>query len=106
MRRNFAQFRVLGASIALCAALGCAVGPAPGVVYVERRPPPDRVEVVVGAPRPGYVWIAGYWRWQRNDYVWIPGRWSPVEHGYHTWVRGRWEHSHGRWYWVDGHWAH
>jgi len=104
MRRYIAQFRVYGATFGLVASLACVVAPPQGVVYVERRPPPARVEVV-GPARPGYVWVAGYWRWDRHDYLWVPGRWTPVEHGYRTWVPGRWEERHHRWYWVEGHWA-
>jgi len=92
-------------SVALFAAMACAAGPPPGAITVERRPPSPRAEVVVGAPRPGYVWIGGYWRWHRNDYQWVPGHWAPVRQGYQRWVPGRWERSRNRWYWVDGHWS-
>ena len=105
MRSNMAHFRNLGVSLALLAALGCAGGMSLGVVYTERRPPPDRVEVIVGAPAPDYVWMRGYWRWERNDFFWVPGHWVPVERGYHKWVPGHWTQKHHRWYWVEGHWA-
>ena len=105
MRRNIAHFRTLAASLALLAALACAGSMSLGVVYVERRPPPDRVEVIVGAPGRDYVWMRGYWRWERNDYAWVPGRWVRPERGYRKWVPGHWRHSRHRWYWVEGHWA-
>ena len=105
MRWNPANLRNLGMSFALCASLACAGGMTVGIVYAERRPPPDRFEVMVPAPGPGYAWVSGYWRWERNDYHWVRGRWVRVERGYHRMVPGRWTHQHDRWYWVDGHWA-
>jgi len=104
MRCNITHFRILGASLALLAALGCAGTMSLGVVYAERRPPPDRVEVIVASPGPDYVWMRGYWRWERNDYYWFPGRWERPHHGYHRWVPGHWSQKHHRWYWVEGHW--
>ena len=39
------------------------VEPAPAVVEViAPQPPPVRVVEEI-APRPGYVWARGYWRW-------------------------------------------
>lgn len=84
--------------------LGCAPMPSVGVVYVERRPPPERVEVIRVAPRPGVVWVAGYWSWGGADYLWVPGRWVPADRGYHRWSRGRWHHSRRGWYRSEGHW--
>jgi hypothetical protein len=106
MRINTAHLRTLAASLALLAALACAGGMTVGVVYTERRPPPDRVEVIVASPGPGYVWVPGYWRWERHDYLWTPGRWARAKHGYHKWVPGHWEHRTHQWYWVEGRWAH
>jgi hypothetical protein len=28
------------------------------------------------APRPGHVWVAGYWHWSGMRYEWVPGRWE------------------------------
>jgi YXWGXW repeat-containing protein len=105
MRSITTQIRTLAASLALVGALACAGTMSLGVVYAERRPPRDRVEVVVASPGPGYAWVRGYWRWDRNDYFWVPGRWERVERGYHRWVPGHWTQRHHRWYWVEGHWA-
>lgn len=84
--------------------LACSSGPPPGAVYVERRPPPARVEVVTRSPGSGYAWIGGYWRWGGNDYDWVPGRWVVPERGYRRWEAGRWIHKGHRWYWVEGRW--
>jgi hypothetical protein len=82
----------------------CAPAPPPGVVYVARRPPADRVEVIGARPAPGHVWLRGYWRWDHDDFVWVPGHWALVEHGYREWVPGRWHHGRRGWYYIDGHW--
>lgn len=84
--------------------VGCAHNPPPGAIYVERRPPLDRVEAVVVSPGPGHVWIRGAWRWERNTYVWAPGHWVPVRRGFKRWVPGHWAHGRRGWYWIDGHW--
>ncbi|HXW96311.1 MAG TPA: YXWGXW repeat-containing protein [Gemmatimonadales bacterium] len=89
----------------LVGAFACAPPPPPGAVFVARRPPDDRVEVVGVAPGPGYVWIAGNWRWERGDYVWGPGHWAVAERGYHRWEPGHWRHARGGWYWIDGRWS-
>ncbi|HEX7932705.1 MAG TPA: YXWGXW repeat-containing protein, partial [Paraburkholderia sp.] len=82
--------RAIGASFVLAVALtGTAALTAPAacaqaVIVAPLAPPPPRVEVVP-APRPGYVWDQGGWRWRRGQYVWVPGHWQVVRPGYH-WV--------------------
>ena len=105
MRSITKHFRILGASLVLSAALACAGGMSLGVVYTERRPPPDREEVMIAAPGADYVWIRGHWGWERNDFVWVSGRWERVQRGYRMWVPGHWTERRHRWYWVEGHWA-
>ncbi len=106
MKRTFPGRGVaLGAlSLALTGLLSCGPPPPVGVVYVERRPPPIRVEVLGPAPGPGYVMIDGYWRWGGGDFLWVPGRWERSEPGRAKWDRGRWKHHGKSWYWVEGHW--
>jgi hypothetical protein len=84
-------------------AMACAPLPPPGAVYIERRPPPNRVEVVTVAPGREYVWVRGHWRWAGGDYDWVPGRWARIEHG-RRWQEGRWRHHKQGWYWIEGHW--
>ncbi|HUL02046.1 MAG TPA: hypothetical protein VLV16_02315 [Gemmatimonadales bacterium] len=105
MRWTTTHLRILGASLAICAAAACAEGMTLGVVYADRRPPPPRVEVIAQSPGPGFVWIAGYWSWRSDDYYWTPGHWERAKHGYNRWESGHWQHRHNRWYWVEGHWA-
>jgi hypothetical protein len=68
-------------------------------------PPPPRHEVVVVAPRPGCVWVPGYWSWApaRRHYVWVGGRWIAGRPG-HAWVNGRWHHGPHGWFRTEGHW--
>lgn len=72
-----------------------------GVVAVA--PPAPRVEVYGVAPRPGYVWIGGYWNWVGGRHVWVAGHWSAPRAGYRWegqhWVHGRdgWRLTRGRW---------
>jgi WXXGXW repeat (2 copies) len=87
---------------ALCACV--AETPARGRAYVDIdvRPPPERV-LVVPAPRRGYAWAPGYWRWNGRRHVWVEGRWVRERPGYH-WVPAHWEERHNRWHFEDGHW--
>lgn len=73
------------------------------VLIAPSAPPPGRYEVVP-APRAGYAWDQGHWRWAHDRYVWVPGHWQPVRVGYH-WVPGHWAPRGPRWVWVPGHWA-
>jgi hypothetical protein len=87
---------------ALCACV--AETPARGRAYVDIdvRPPAERV-VVVPAPRRGYLWAPGYWRWNGRQHVWVDGHWVRERRGYH-WVPAHWEERHNRWHFEDGHW--
>jgi hypothetical protein len=69
------------------------IGPPPPIV--ERRPPP---------PEPGFVWIAGYHRWDGARYVWTPGRWDRPPHPGARWVAHRWVHNGDHWEMREGHW--
>ena len=42
-------------------------------VTIGTPPPPPRYEVIP-APRAGYVWAPGYWRWEGHRHAWMPGR--------------------------------
>ena len=72
--------------IAACAVLsltGCSTTvavrptPAPVVVYHDRpAPPPPIVEEY--APRQGYVWVRGHYRWNGHRYIWVRGHYRAV----------------------------
>jgi len=98
------------AATALSAGLlaGCVVesGPRPrpyGVVEVDVRPPPPRV-VVLPAPRRGYVWAPGYWRWNGYEHVWTEGYYVARPRPRAEWISGRWEQRPRGWVYVEGHW--
>jgi hypothetical protein len=73
-------------------------------VVVRVAPPRPVVEVRGVAPGRGYVWIAGYHRWDGRAYVWVPGRWELPPRPHARWVAAHWAHRHGGWVLVEGHW--
>jgi hypothetical protein len=92
------RHRSLFYAAAVCSLMGA-------VVYVDRAPPPRRVEVVPVRPGPEYVWVAGYWTWGApREYVWTPGRWQRPPRAHARWVEGRWRKHGHEWYWQPGHW--
>jgi hypothetical protein len=95
---------LLAALITLGAA-GC-VAPAPrrvAIVEIAVAPPAPRV-IVVPTPRRGYVWAAGYWRWDGRRHVWVDGQWLRERRGW-SWSPARWEERRGRWHFEPGHWV-
>ena len=94
------------ASLALASLMACApVGRARfGVVYVDRAPPADRVEVITTRPGPDYAWVTGYWRWEGGNYAWQSGHWERAPRAHARWVRGGWHHDRRGWYYSQGHW--
>ncbi len=71
-------------------------------VDVVVRPPAAKV-VVVPAPRSGYVWAPGYWRWNGREHVWVDGQWMRERSG-SRWVPAHWEERGDRWHFEEGHW--
>jgi hypothetical protein len=68
-------------------------------------PPPQVIVEAEPPPRPGFVWISGYWGWHGHRHYWYPGHWESHRPGY-VWVGPRWvEHGH-RWHFYRGHWNH
>ncbi|HEY2863736.1 MAG TPA: hypothetical protein VGK37_08985 [Casimicrobiaceae bacterium] len=96
--------RILLAALALGAATLALPSAAKTVVEIQVGPPPPRVEVVP-APRVGYVWAPGYWRWNGRRHVWINGSWVHERRGWRwqpeTWVQA----PNGRWHLRRGYWA-
>ena len=89
---------------ALMGSSACASAQRGERVYVRVAPPVERVEVIGVAPRPGYVWVRGWWRWDARRYVWVPGRWVAPQRGYHRWQPGHWAHDRRGWFWIEGRW--
>lgn len=75
-----------------------------GIQIGRTPPPPLRYEVRPAMPGPGYVWVDGYWRWDRGRYVWAPGVWQrpPYAGAYYT--HGHWDHYPDGWHYHEGHW--
>jgi WXXGXW repeat (2 copies) len=69
------------------------VGP-PAPIVEHPGPPPDR----------GYVWVAGYHRYDVDHYVWVPGHWDRPPHPGAHWVAHHWVHRNGQWVLIEGHW--
>lgn len=69
-------------------------------VVVASPPPPPRVETVVVAPGPGYVWVGGEWLWN-GRWVWVGGHWLAPPYPHAVWARSYWSrgphgyHRHG-----------
>lgn len=90
-------------AVILVAGLGLTAGAAAAQVYVRIGPPRPIVERRP-PPRPGYVWHAGYHRWDGHRYVWVPGTYvAPPRPGV-IWVEGRWVHTRHGWRWREGYW--
>jgi hypothetical protein len=71
-------------------------------IDVRIAPPAPRVEVVP-APRHGYVWSPGYWRWHGHQHVWMQGHWVRERRGYH-WVPEHWQQAGPEWRFHRGYW--
>jgi hypothetical protein len=77
--------------------------PPQAVVVVAAPPPPPRVETVVVAPGPGYVWVAGDWTW-RGSWVWTGGYWAVPPRPGVVWVRASYVRGPRGWHHHPGHW--
>lgn len=75
-----------------------------GDIVVAEPPPAPVVEVRTVAPGPNFIWIDGYWGWERGHRVWYRGHWERPPHGYRTWVQPRWEHRPHGYVFVRGYW--
>ena len=72
-----------------------------GVQYPTMAPPAPRQEQY--SPRPGYIWVAGAYKWDNGQYSWMPGHWERARANA-QWTPGRWEQRNNYWVWVEGGW--
>jgi hypothetical protein len=72
-------------------------------VMLNFGPPPLRYEVVP-APRPGYVWAAGYWDVRGHKHIWRAGHWQYARPG-HYWQESRWLQRPDGWVLERGRWS-
>ena len=70
--------------------------------YVNVAPPAPVVEYAP-APRPGFVWVPGFWEWRRHRHVWVGGHWERVRPGYY-YAPARWVQHGDRWAYSGGGW--
>jgi WXXGXW repeat (2 copies) len=73
-------------------------------IDIQIAPPPPPPNIIVPAPRVGFVWAPGYWQWNGQRHVWVEGRWLRAHPGHH-WVPEHWVEHHGHYRFVRGHWA-
>ena len=81
---------------------GCYTGGRERVsyAYATYDPPPPRYAYVEAYP--GYVWVDGYWYWNRYDYAWRSGYYVVDRPGY-AYVQGRYHNRvYRRGYWNAG----
>jgi hypothetical protein len=91
---------------ALLATLAIAVPGVSARVNVDLAigvPPPALVVEPVPPPRPYYVWVPGYWRWDGHRHVWVAGRWVHERPGWH-YVAAHWDEDGPRWRFRPGRW--
>jgi hypothetical protein len=80
-----------------------APAPMPLEQVVQTAPPPVIIEAAP-VPRPGFVWVVGYWGWMGSRHMWMPGHWIVDRPGY-VWVGNSWAHRGPGWRFESGHWG-
>lgn len=78
--------------------------PATIVEVIAPQPPPPRIVEVMPPPRPGYIWVHAYWRWEGGRYVATAGHWREARPGYH-YVHPHWERHNDGWHFRVGVWV-
>ncbi len=92
-----------------CVIMGNAVIPALAYadadIIVTTAPPPAKVETIP-APRHGYAWSPGFWKWEDTQHVWVEGHWVEERTNAH-WVPEKWwqdPNDVNHWHFMAGHW--
>lgn len=104
MRTAMLKKIVAGAALAAAMAVPAMSQVTFGVQIGRTPPPPLRYERRPVMPGPGYVWIDGYWNWDRGRYVWVPGRWERPPYAGAYWSHGHWDRYNDGWHYYQGHW--
>ena len=92
---------VAALSFGLLASAGAAQAASFGV-EIGVAPPPER-EVIVPAPRTGYIYERPHYTWDGHAYVWTEGRYIEERPG-HVYVQPNIEPRGDRFYFRSGHW--
>lgn len=69
--------------------------------------PPPALPVYVQPPAPadGYMWVPGYWAFNRLGYYWVPGAWVLAPYTGALWTPGYWGYANGFYLWNAGYWG-
>jgi len=76
-------------------------------IRINSAPPPLPYYDQPAIPADGYLWVPGYWYWDRSaeDYYWVPGTWvEPPRRGL-LWTPAYWSWAEGRYVFYPGYWA-
>lgn len=98
----FSRRRLFSLAVPLAAVMVAGSALAGPLLEIEVAPPVPRVEVVP-APRAGFEWAPGFWRWDGHHHVWEGGHWEHARPGHHF-VGAHWEEHGGHHRFVEGHW--
>jgi hypothetical protein len=108
MNNNISR-RFLFASVAVMAGAAAVASSAQAQeIFIERAPPPPRVEVIPVIPGERMErehWQPGFWRWDGHEHVWVEGRYVERPRRGAVWVPARWEQRPRGWVLVEGHWT-
>lgn len=76
-------------------------------IRVNIAPPPLPYYEQPAIPAEGYLWVPGYWYWDRseNDYYWVPGTWVEPPQPELLWTPAYWSWVEGRYVFHPGYWA-
>jgi hypothetical protein len=74
---------------------------------IEIAPPPLPVYAQPPVPGEGYIWVPGYWAWERSDrdYYWVPGTWVLAPNYGDLWTPGYWAFEGQGYFWHIGYWG-
>jgi hypothetical protein len=73
-------------------------------VAIRIGPPPPVVEHYGPPPRPGWVWVGGFHRWDGARYVWVAGHYAAPPRPGVRWVPDGYYRRGGQYYYRHGYW--
>lgn len=94
--------RVLALALPVAAVLCLGNIAQAALIDITVAPPAPRHEDIP-APRAGFTWAPGYWRWDGHTHVWEAGHWEKDRPGHH-WVPAAWTSAGGHYHFAEGHW--
>ncbi|MCD6161811.1 MAG: YXWGXW repeat-containing protein [candidate division Zixibacteria bacterium] len=72
------------------------------MVYIAKKPPQPKAEIITKSPGKEAVWIGGHWKWDSEEFVWVSGHWVKKPQG--RWVKGHWKKNKKGYIRIPGHW--